>query len=168
MDGESVTLNEILNCRERRTEIQNFYLKKYKCTVISFCMNIPGPIKTNPLIRNAFSLGNEELIHALKKDDISILDFLYIHEKTGDELILSAKGDAARIKNLAAAIEEGHPLGRLFDIDVIAPDGNKLSRNNYRRCLICERQAQDCARIRRHSVLELQAKVEEILLSSLP
>lgn len=163
MNGETVTLNEMLYCREHRTQIQELYLRKYQCPVISFCMNIPGPVKTNALIRNAFSLGKEEILHALKKEEISVLDSLYIHEKTGDELILSANGDASRIKTLVSAIEDSHPLGRLFDIDVIAPDGKKLSRSTFRRCLICGRQAQDCARTRRHTVSELQAKTEEIL-----
>ena len=167
MKGETVTLNEMLFCREYRAQIQELYLKKYQCTVISFCMNIPGPVKTNPLIRNAFSLGNKELLHALKKEEIPVLDSLCIHEKTGDELILSARGDAVRIKELASTIEDRHPLGRLFDIDVIAPEGTKLSRGNFRRCLICGRQAQDCARTRRHTVPELQSKVEELLLSAL-
>lgn len=60
-------------------------------------------------------------------------------------------------------IEETHPLGRLFDIDVLDSEGHKLSRPQYRPCLICGNQAQLCARTRRHTVAEMQAKIEEML-----
>ena len=70
---------------------------------------------------------------------------------------------AEDIKTLATEIEESHPLGRLFDMDVIGTDGMKLSRGTYRKCIICGCQAQECARSRKHSVEELQAKIEELL-----
>ncbi|MHB9343016.1 citrate lyase holo-[acyl-carrier protein] synthase, partial [Fusobacterium polymorphum] len=39
----------------------------------------------------------------------------------------------------------------------------KLSRKSFRKCLICEEQSQECGRSRKHSVKELQDKIEEIL-----
>ena len=39
----------------------------------------------------------------------------------------------------------------------------RLSRPQYRPCLICGNQAQLCARTRRHTVAEMQAKIEEML-----
>ena len=47
MNGENVNLEDMLNWREERVNIQNIFLSQYHCPVISFCMNIPGPIKTN-------------------------------------------------------------------------------------------------------------------------
>ena len=49
----------------------------------------------------------------------------------------------------------------------IVNDFEKLSRKSFRKCLICEAQAQECGRSRKHSVGELQNKVEEILKKSL-
>ena len=66
-------------------------------------------------------------------------------------------------EDIATEIEESHPRGRLFDMDVIGTDGMKLSRGTYRKCIICGCQAQECARSRKHSVEELQAKIEELL-----
>ena len=80
-----------------------------------------------------------------------------------DELIMALDAPAEDIKTLATEIEESHPLGRLFDMDVIGTDGMKLSRGTYRKCIICGCQAQECARSRKHSVEELQAKIEELL-----
>ena len=44
MKGQKVVLTDMLACRERRVNIQNEYIQRYHCPVISFCMNIPGPI----------------------------------------------------------------------------------------------------------------------------
>ncbi len=72
-----------------------------------------------------------------------------------------------KIKNITIAIEESSQLGRLFDIDVIDVNFEKLSRKSFRKCLICEKQAQECGRSRKHSIEELQNKVEEILENGL-
>ena len=61
-------------------------------------------------------------------------------------------------------IEETHPVGRLFDLDVIDINGQKLSRPSFRKCIICGCQAQECARTRKHSVNEMQSKIEEMLM----
>ena len=63
------------------------------------------------------------------------------------------------ITALMTSIEETHPLGRLFDIDVLDTTGTKLSRKIYRKCFLCGCQAQECASSRKHSVSELQAYI---------
>lgn len=163
MEGKEVVLSDMLACRERRSDIQNAYIQKYHRPVISFCMNIPGPIKTNDQIRNAFLSGKETLFLSLKKENISVLDQIEFHDITGDELLLAADCPAEKLKELTTNIEEKHPFGRLFDMDVIGTDGKKLSRGVYRKCLICGCQAQECARSRKHTIAEMQAKIEEML-----
>jgi len=63
------------------------------------------------------------------------------------------------------AIEDQHPLGRLWDADVIDINGVSLSRKHFglpaRRCLLCEQPAHDCARSRLHAMQELQRSVQE-------
>jgi len=163
---ETVSIEDMMNCRDRRVSLQQEMLEKHHAPLISFCMNIPGPVKTNDAIRRAFNEGTELIYSALHEDEISILDVSEIHEKTGDELMLCVNADAANLKARMSRIEDTHPLGRLFDIDIINVDGTKLSRERYRKCLLCERQAQDCARARRHSADELFAKINEMLSRS--
>lgn len=163
MQGEQVILTDMLLCRERRAQIQDTFLSQYHCPVISFCMNIPGPVKTNEQIRAAFENGKTALLTRLEQSSAEIKNSLEIHEKTGDELLLSIDCPAEKIKDLTTEIEETHPIGRLFDMDVINTDGQKLSRNTYRKCIICGCQAQECARTRKHSVEEMQTKIEEML-----
>ena len=126
-------------------------------------MNIPGPIKTNDKIKKAFLSGKEALFDALQKENILVLAQIEFDDKTGNEIILAVDYPADKIKNLTTEIEETHPFGRLFDMDVIGTDGEKLSRGVYRKCLICGCQAQECARSRKHTVAEMQAKIEEML-----
>lgn len=171
MTGERVTLIDMLDCRERRSYLQNKLIQEHHCPVISFCMNIPGPIKTNSQIRAAFLAGKKLLLNEIKKNNLPFHTenmenhIIEIHEKTGDELLLSVPLPACEIKKITVFIEETHPYGRLFDMDVIGTDGQKLSRPTLRKCIICGRPAQECARTRRHTIEEMQSKIDEILKS---
>lgn len=156
MQDQEVTITDMMFCRDRRVQIQNEFIEKYQKPVISFCMNIPGPIKTTPLIRKGFEAGKDALLHALSAADMNVLESRVFHDITGDEMLLCVDAPAEKIKDLTQQIEERHPYGRLFDMDVIGTDGMKLSRSSYRKCLICDCQAQECARARRHTVAEMQ------------
>ena len=163
MQGTEVGIDEILDCREKRVAIQNDMIKKYNKPIISFTMNIPGPIKTNNEIKKAFNIGKTLILEKLKENNIEILEKKELNVNTGNELFISINSLAEKIKNITVTIEENSELGRLFDIDVIDVNFEKLSRKSFRKCLICEEQAQECGRSRKHSIEELQNKVEEIL-----
>ena len=163
MQGIEVGIDEVLLSREKRVTIQNEMIKKYKLPIISFTMNIPGPIKTNDEIKKAFDIGKNLILEKLKENNIEILEVQELNENTGNELFISVNSLAEKIKDITVTIEENSELGRLFDIDVIDVNFEKLSRKSFRKCLICEEQAQECGRSRKHSVEELQKKVQEIL-----
>jgi len=161
MQGVEVGIEEVLMCRERRVDIQNEMIKKYNMPLISFTMNIPGPIKTNQKIKKAFDIGKKLILEKLKENNIEILEIKELDENTGNELFISVDSTDEKIKDITIAIEESSQLGRLFDMDVIDVNFEKLSRKSFRKCLICEEQAQECGRSRKHSIEELQEKVEE-------
>ena len=164
MTGNTVDLAAMLARREKRSREQQAFLTDYRSPLVSFTMNIPGPIKTNEIIRRAFDIGEILLLEALKYIGAEILYASEIHEDTGDELLLAVKGaEPENIKDVAMKIEQSSPVGRLFDIDVIDADGRKLSRKEFRKCLICEHQAQECARSRSHSVKEMQEAIDKLL-----
>ena len=91
MQGEQVVLTDMLQCRERRAQIQDTFIEQYHCPVISFCMNIPGPVKTNEQIRTAFDSGKNTLLLKLEQAEADIKNSIEIHEKTGDELTVRQK-----------------------------------------------------------------------------
>lgn len=161
--SNQVTIEDMMYCRERRSAIQQEYLDTYHKTVISFCMNIPGPVKTNTDIRKAFDAGASEISAVLSMQKLYVLAQCSFHDKTGDELLLCVNGDAVLMKKLMCEIEENHPLGRLYDIDVLDQNGTKLSRPSFRKCILCDCQAQECARSRKHSVDEMFWKITDMI-----
>ena len=164
MTGQEINLAQMLTRREKRSEEQKFFLDKYKSPLISFSMNIPGPVKTNLLIRKAFDTGKNLILDSLAEIHAKINDSIETHENTGDELLLSVSNIPPDVlKNLSLKIENDSQIGRLFDIDVIDSDGVKLSRKNFRKCLICDKQAQECARSRSHAVKEMQDSIMKLL-----
>ncbi len=168
MNGTEIDLEEMLVFREKRVSLQQKLIKDSQTPVISFSMNIPGPVKTNNHIRKAFDLGKRELFEKLGQAHLQTGHAVEIHENCGDELLVSVCGSAEEIKDITVRIEENNPLGRLYDMDVINTDGTKLSRPVYRKCLICGKQAQECARSRTHTVKELQDAVDDLLQKHLP
>lgn len=160
-----VNLSQMLSRREARANEQHLLLAKYNAPLISFTMNIPGPVKTNSLIRKAFNNGKISLLSSLESMGAEVNALSEVHEDTGDELLLSVKNISPEIlKTIAVKIESEHKAGRLFDIDVINADGEKLTRKNFRKCLICNHQAQECARSRIHTVREMQCAIEKLLM----
>ncbi len=167
MTGNEITLSQMLARREQRASAQNSFLARYHSPLVSFTMNIPGPVKTNDSIRRAFDIGQILILEGLARLGAKILAVSEIHEDTGDELLLAVNSDPEIIKDMAEAIEDSSPLGRLFDIDIIGSNGRKLSRKDFRKCIICGKQAQDCARSRAHSVSDLQRAVNRLLSENL-
>ena len=161
-----VSLMEMLEAREKRAWRQRELLKLGR-TMICFTMNIAGPIKNSPLIGSGYDLGKRLLLGQLDVAGVAVSDFEEVREKTGYECILLADAEPLAVKAITAELEDCAPIGRLFDMDVLRPDGSKVERQELglpgRRCLLCGESAQVCARSRKHSVEELQAKTREIL-----
>lgn len=163
LNGPQVELPAMLAAREKRAASQQAFRERYHSPLLSFCLNIPGPVKTTPELRTLFDQTCHEIQACLRDLGLTIADSQTIHEATGDEYLLAFAGDAPTVKAAMTQLEESRPLGRLFDIDILTAEGQKLSRPVPRRCLLCDRQAQDCARSRRHSVRELTDRIETLL-----
>ena len=162
-----VELAQMLEARERRALRQQALFQQYGLPLVSFTMNIPGPIKNSPLIRRGFRLGRELLLGQLDLAKAPIPFSEEWDEDTGCEGFYVVDLPPRTLKAITCGIEEHSELGRLFDMDVLTPEGEKLDRPVPRRCLICGGPAKACARSRTHSVPQLQAKTKELLESAL-
>ncbi len=162
-----VTLPEVLEARERRVARQRELLARYGGPLISFTMNIAGPVKDTPLIRRGFGAGCRQLRRALESAGVPVLYWQEETAVTGCQLWCAAAGEPLAVKRLCAAIEDGSELGRLFDMDVLTADGIKLDRSAVgggdRGCIVCGAPGRGCASRRVHSVPELQAATRRIL-----
>lgn len=165
LKGIPVELPAMLAWRESRASLQGELTEKHHSPLLSFSLNIPGPVKTNANLFRLFEDGLSSITSLLQDMGVAVLETKERHAPPGDECLMAFRGDARIVKEKMTALEESHPLGRLFDIDILDEGGEKLSRPRPRRCLICDEQAQVCARSRRHSVEELTGKIEEMLES---
>lgn len=164
---EEVSLQEMLAARERRSYLQTRLLQQYKKSLISFTLNIPGPVKVLDGVPKAFATGCHRIEALLKERLVMVQHMETIKEKTGYEAFYSVDANPEFIKALMVTLEDQDRLGRLFDIDVLRPDGTKVSREELgqapRTCLLCGEPAHVCSRSRRHSVPELTAEIGKIL-----
>ena len=85
---------------------------------------------------------------------------------TGYEAYLITPLPLLEAKRVAVGIEDTHPLGRLFDIDVIDAQGIPVSRDRVggqpRRCLVCDHEARYCMRMRWHTQEEIWARIKQM------
>lgn len=90
-------------------------------------MNIAGPEKNNGLITAGFHLGLNILDAHLQADRIPVLQKNIYEEATGCEGFYVLDVDAA----MAVQIEDLSAVGRLFDMDVLTPKGQKSVGKTY-------------------------------------
>ena len=87
--------------------------------------------------------------------------------ETGYEAYLITDLPLLEAKRIAVQIEDTHPLGRLFDIDIIDKDGVPVSRDRVgshpRCCLVCNREARYCMRMRWHTQEEIWERINAMV-----
>ncbi|MBQ9009839.1 MAG: triphosphoribosyl-dephospho-CoA synthase CitG [Clostridia bacterium] len=167
----NVTVTDMMQARESRAQMQRTLLETYGHTLLCFTMNIPGPVKDTPLIREGMALGEQLLRQGFLRLGIVPLHDLRREAVTGCEHFYVCPASPLTIKRLCADIEETLPVGRLFDMDVLRPDGRKVERSEIglpgRKCLICGEDVRVCARARTHTVEKLQQKTEALLQAAI-
>jgi len=161
-----ITLEQMLKARDERAEKQRKLIMKYELPLISFTVNMPGARKSTALGTSIFLEGCCEIMKRLEDKGK-----LPVHHEardllTGSEAYVIVDMDGRALKELMLEIENAHPLGRLWDFDVIGRDGLTVSREALgypkRKCLLCDEDAHACARSRAHSLDELLRKIHSM------
>ena len=157
--GQEASLEEILDGRERRGEIQRELLTRKGASLVSFTLNIPGPVKVFPFAIWLFETGDRLIRQMVKAEQGEILQSRENRGNTGLEGFYLLNLPPEKVKRNLTIAEEKHPLGRLFDFDVLDRWGRKVSRQELgfpeRKCLICGGPAFLCSRSRKHSAKEV-------------
>ncbi len=161
MKPSSVTLNDMLDARERRAAMQSELLNgaNAPCSLVSLSLNIAGDVKRTRKTRLLFDRG------------LKLFDMLGFSEqkrvvtdaKTGTEALILVNGDAAAVKAALERVEDAFPAARLYDFDVLNAQGEKLSRSVPRTCLVCGGPAALCARSRAHGLDAVKAATDALL-----
>lgn len=160
----AITLEQLLAARDARSEKERLLCREYPaCALVVLTVVLPGSEK-----RNAQSLL---VARAACEAAERALEGLVAHRETCDletgyEGYWLVRGAHAEVKRRLVEVEENHPLGRLFDLDVVAPDGTPLSRQSVgrppRRCLLCGQEARYCMRNKTHSYEEILRRIRQM------
>jgi len=106
----------------------------------------------------------------LRKRGIGILREEFRTSGDGPESYISVSLDPLELKRLAVEWESTHPLGELADLDVMDASAKPITRADFgfppRKCLICENEAAVCSAGQRHEAAIVEARINEILLTS--
>lgn len=161
----AVTLNELLRSRDERWATEKRLQREHPSDVlVVLTVVMPGSVK-----RDSRSLV---VAHAAVEAVNAQLEGKIVFSKTRDldtgfEGYWVARGEALDIKQQLCGIEEAHPLGRLFDIDVLGKDAVPISRTDVgfapRRCLLCDHEARWCMRNHTHTQDEIQVKITQMV-----
>ena len=157
---EIITLQQILDAREYRHNVQQRLLSEFHRPILSFTMNIAGEIKQTLLIEFAFDYGIQSILDLLGTP----LQMSILRRPTGYEAFFVYENTAEEIKQSCMRIESESPVGRLFDMDVIDIDGQKLSRPETRTCIVCGGPVAPCSRSRAHGLETIKSCTNQILL----
>ena len=147
MKPVEVSLEQVLLARENRAGRQQRLLAQYGLPLVSFTMNIAGPVKDTPLSRFAFQAG----VAALTKRLGGPVSCCLTEAVTGCEALLVYDRPAQVLKDVCMELESTE-VGRLYDLDVLDAAGEKLSRPEMRRCLVCGGPVAVCSRSRAHGL----------------
>ena len=81
----------------------------------------------------------------------------------GNALLVYETQDARLLKAFCIRLESEGEAGRLFDLDVLDANGEKLSRETGRTCLVCGGPVSVCSRSRAHGLEAITARTRTIL-----
>lgn len=174
-----ITLNELLASRDARHATQQKLLAEHSGkTLVCLTVVMPGSVKRNQqsltaahaaveAMRKAFAVKENKGLSPLETPEPLAPTLLELDLETGYEAYLITPMPLLEAKRIAVNIEDTHPLGRLFDIDIINADGVPVSRDAIgekpRRCLVCDHEARYCMRRRWHTQEEIWAKINEMV-----
>lgn len=155
----SVSFNELLAAKDHRAARQTAALSKFRKPLVSATVVMPGPTKDGWLPGYLMETALLEMDALISANHWPLLSREVFWRNTGPEAIYVIDAETQDLKSATVELEDHHPIGRLWDLDVIAPGDGLLSRNHLdfpaRRCLVCERPAHECGRSRRHRLEEL-------------
>lgn len=182
MKNMPITLDELLVSRDARHAMQQKLMAEHSGkTLVCLTVVMPGSVKRNQqslivaraaveAMRKAYNISDdllpetELLTNELKTEAGECLVERDLN--TGYEAYLITPLPLLEAKRVAVDIEDTHPLGRLFDIDVIDAQGIPVSRDRVggqpRRCLVCDHEARYCMRMRWHTQEEIWARIKQM------
>jgi holo-ACP synthase len=165
--GPAADLEAVLAARDARVARRQSVIDISRRPLISLSIVMPGPVKDCAASRYLRQTALDVLMPALARRGWTA-DIADIHDSVaGAEAIVAVTAPSNELKLATVEIEDTHPLGRLWDLDVIDPETGAVSRRSLglpaRRCLVCSEPAHACARSRAHPIEELLTAIKTVI-----
>ena len=162
-----ISLDQLLTARDERAAYIASLRRRYPgACVVSFTLVTPGPVKQTPETKRLFDAGIAALSRLLVRYELAPLSFEADEKPTGEEAYLAVKTEPGFLKMELCKLEESAPYGRLWDMDVVKPDGTRVSREDIgfseRGCIVCGRAGRACASRRLHPMEEVLAAAKRL------
>ncbi len=173
--GSIPSLDEVLENREKRVAfIKKLLLLHLDCSIISYKLNIAGPVKNNSFMGKIFNIQLNHILNYINNEKLKIASSKVIDLKTGPEYFAAISASPKDVKSKMIYIEENSNIGRLFDIDVLYmenSDVQHISREaigyESRKCFVCQADARQCAGSRAHSLSSIHKSIWDMISSEI-
>ena len=167
-----ITLEQILAARDARAAYTKALQARFPGACVAvFTLVTPGNIKRTPETIRLFDAGVRAISRVIAKNELLPRVFEAHEKDTGDEAYLVVKTDPGFLKMEFCKLEESAPYARLWDMDVIRPNGEHICREEIgfaeRGCFVCGKAGRGCYSRKLHSTDEVQEAYQK-LLKSLP
>ncbi|MGF1695478.1 citrate lyase holo-[acyl-carrier protein] synthase [Vibrio lamellibrachiae] len=157
-------INEYFNDIAIRNEQQSNLLRQFGKPIMTLTLNIPSSLAKEKYTDIIFHDALDAIKAKVSELNFDILTRQITHSALGSEALFVMDSQSANdIKKHMMEIERTHPLGTLFNLDVMNHQGKMISRKSCnmitRKCPICSQSAQSCSRNNRHSLEEIQTMI---------
>ena len=156
-------MSDALDVREHLYALQQNLLQRAN-VVVQIGLNTPGGFSLYPWQR-LFAAASAKVKQCLIAHKIPTLEQVSIQTAVGPYSITALRTDGFFVKAALVAIEESHPQGRLWDLDVITAEGG-IDRAALglapRKCLLCSHPAHECRKLAKHPYPDIIAAAQQI------
>ncbi|GAA2183699.1 triphosphoribosyl-dephospho-CoA synthase CitG [Brooklawnia cerclae] len=154
-----VRLAEVLADRDARRRDQMALGRDFGWPVLSLTMIAPGPVKRTTDLDRSFDLAVTASTLSIASRGWTIRGRAERRGPVGTSFLAAVDAHPVALKAAMVAVEDAHPHGRLWDLDVVVENGpvpRSLVGRTPRRCLVCEQPARYCSRARTHPLDQLR------------
>ena len=167
-----ITLEQLLAARDARVAYTKAMQTRFPGACVAvFSVVTPGSVKRSPETIRLFDAGVRAISRVIAKNELLPRVFEAHEKDTGDEAYLVVKTDPGFLKMEFCKLEESAPYARLWDMDVLKPNGEHISREEIgfaaRGCFVCGKAGRGCYARQLHPQDAVQTAYQK-LLKTLP
>lgn len=167
----SESTGRMLSSLNRRDRLKSIICDLYEGSVISVGLNVPRCLQHEFIREGLLPTVFNEALKELDKLPVFLSTSFVDRKELWAVFSIDLKGiTIQRIKEMLVEIEERHPLGRLFDLDLyehssngLVPLGREDIGRGLRKCFLCSSTAVSCRRMKTHSEEALRFWLRKVI-----